>query len=413
MRRREFIAGLSSAVALPLSARAQQPKMPVVGFLSLGAPEGVGIAAPSFRKGLNETGFIEDRSVTIEYRFANNAGTERLAELAADLVGRRVTVIAASGLGEAIAAKAATATIPIVFRTSNDPVRYGLVASFNRPGGNVTGIYDIGRDLAGKRLGLLRELLTAASRFAALVEPGGRATESTVAEVTAAASAIGSSIEVITASTNREIDTAFANLVQKRIDALWVSTNALFASRRGQLVTLAAYHRMPAIYPERGYAEAGGLMSYGPRFPGQFSSSRHLYRAHPQGRETIRPAGDAADQVRVGHQPQDRQGDRPRNSRDAAHACRRRDRMIGRRYFITLLGTAAAWPVAARSQQGDRVRRIGVLMGGDENDPVWKARHSALTQALAGLGWTDGRNMRMDARWGGADINRLGLHPSV
>jgi putative ABC transport system substrate-binding protein len=140
-----------------------------------------------------------------------------------------------------------------------DPVRYGLVASFNRPGGNVTGIYDIGRDLAGKRLGLLRELLPAASRFAALVEPGGRATESTVADVTAAASAIGSSIEVI----NREIDTAFASLVQKRVDALWVSTNALFGSRRAQLVTLAAYHRMPAIYPQRSYTEVGGLMSYG------------------------------------------------------------------------------------------------------------------------------------------------------
>jgi putative ABC transport system substrate-binding protein len=184
--------------------------------------------------------------------------------LAADLVGRRVSVIAASGLGAAVAAKAATATIPIVFRTGNDPVQYGLVASLNRPGGNVTGINDIGRDLAGKRLGLLHELVPAASRFGALVSPGpGRVTESTVAEVTAAASAIGRSIEVITASTDREIDTAFASLVQKRIDALWVSTGALFASRRVQLVTLAAYHRLPTIYPRRLYAQVGGLMSYG------------------------------------------------------------------------------------------------------------------------------------------------------
>ena len=266
MRRRTFIAGIGSAAAAwPVVARAQQGALPVVGFLSVGPREGAGIDnLASFRKGLSETGFIEDRNVTIEYRFANNAGVERLTELAADLVGRRVTVIAAGGLGAAVAAKAATATIPIVFRTGNDPVQYGLVASFNRPGGNVTGINDIGRDLAGKRLGLLHELLPAASRFAALVEPGGgRVDESTVAEVTAAASAIGRSIEIITASTNREIDTAFASLVQKRIDALWVSTGAMFASRHAQLVTLAAYHRLPAIYPQRLYAEVGGLMSYG------------------------------------------------------------------------------------------------------------------------------------------------------
>ena len=247
MKRRQFIKLLAGAAAAwPLAARAQQPKMPVVGFLDDGAPEGP-VLDPSFRKGLNETGFIEDRNVTIEYRFANNAGVERLTELAADLVGRRVSVIAASGLGAAVAAKAATATIPIVFRTGNDPVQYGLVASLNRPGGNVTGINDIGRDLAGKRLGLLHELVPAASRFGALVPLVGRVTESTVAEVTAAASAIGRSIEVITASTDREIDTTFASLVQKRIDALWVSTGALFASRRVQLVTLAAYHRLPAI----------------------------------------------------------------------------------------------------------------------------------------------------------------------
>jgi len=264
MRRRTFIAGIGSAAAAwPVVARAQQGALPVVGFLSVGPREGAGIDnLASFRKGLSETGFIEDRNVTIEYRFANNSGVERLAELAADLVGRRVTVIAANGFGAAVAAKAATATIPIVFRTANDPVQYGLVASFNRPGGNVTGINDIGRDLAGKRLGLLHELLPGASRFAALVDPSlGRVTESTVADVTAAASAIGSSIEVITASTTREIATAFASTVQKRIAA--VSTSALFGSRRAQLVTLAAYHRMPAIYPQRSYTEVGGLMSYG------------------------------------------------------------------------------------------------------------------------------------------------------
>jgi putative ABC transport system substrate-binding protein len=240
--------------------------MPMVGFLSIGAPEGAGIDDPaSFRKGLSETGFIEGRNVAIEYRFANSAGAERLKELAADLVSRRVTVIVASGFSAAVAAKAATATIPIIFRTGNDPVP-GLVSSFNRPGGNVTGIHEISRDLGGKRLGLLHDLLPGASRFAALVEStssNSSAIESTVAEVAAAASAIGHSVEVITVSTNREIDTAFASLVPKRIDALWVSIGPLFASRRVQLVTLAAYHRLPAIYPQRVYAEVGGLMSYG------------------------------------------------------------------------------------------------------------------------------------------------------
>jgi putative tryptophan/tyrosine transport system substrate-binding protein len=265
MRRREFIAGLAGATAWPLVAPAQQPGLPVVGFLSVGPPGGPGIDSPaSFRRGLSETGYIEGRNVTIEYRFANNAGVQqRLTELAADLVDRRVTVIAASGLSAALAAKAATATIPIVFRTGNDPVQHGLVASFNRPGANVIGVNDIGVDLAAKRLGLLHELVPGASRFAAHVDPTSPATESTVVEATAAAMAIGRSIEVVTASTNREIDTAFASLVQKSIDALWVSTDVLFASRRAQLVTLAAYHRLPAIYPARVYAEVGGLMSYG------------------------------------------------------------------------------------------------------------------------------------------------------
>jgi putative ABC transport system substrate-binding protein len=264
VKRRTFIAGLGSAAAWPLAARAQQRGLPLVGFLSVGAPEGAGIDGPaSFRKGLSETGFIEDRNVTIEFRFANNSGVQRLTELAADLVDRRVTIIAASGLSAALAAKAATATIPIVFRTGNDPVQYGLVASFNRPGGNVTGINDVGRDLAAKRLGLLHDLLPGTSRFAALVDPTNPATESTISEVTAAALAIGRSIEVVTASTNREINTAFASLVQKSIDALWVSTDVLFANNRAQLVTLGAYHRLPTIYPGRVYAEVGGLMSYG------------------------------------------------------------------------------------------------------------------------------------------------------
>jgi putative tryptophan/tyrosine transport system substrate-binding protein len=236
MKRREFMTGLGSAAAWPVVARAQQAAMPVIGFLSVGAPGGPGFSEPtSFRKGLSETGFVEGRNVAIEYRWAD-AQYDRMPAMAAELVDRRVTVIAASGLIAALAAKAATATIPIVFRTGNDPVRYGLVASFNRPGSNVTGINDIGRDLAAKRIGLLHELLPGASRFAALVDPTNPATESTLAEVTAAASGIGCSIEVVTTTTSSEIDTAFASLVQKRIGALWVSTDSLFANHPVQLV---------------------------------------------------------------------------------------------------------------------------------------------------------------------------------
>ena len=261
MRRREFIAGLGSATAWPLAARGQQAAMPVIGFLVNRVRENAPNALAALRKGLSETGFVEGRNVTIEL-FANNA-TDRLPEVVADLVRRRVTVIAASGLAPALAAKSATATIPIVFRIGADPVRYGLVASLNRPGGNVTGVTDIGVDLGPKRLGLLHELLPRASRFAALVNPTNPATESRIAEVTAAALAIGRSVDVVPASTDREIDAAFASLVQKRIDALWVSSDALFINRRLQLTTLAAHHRLPAIYSNHDSVEVGGLMSYG------------------------------------------------------------------------------------------------------------------------------------------------------
>jgi putative ABC transport system substrate-binding protein len=222
MRRREFIAGLAGAATAagwPLAARAQQRAQPVVGFLMLGSRESSANVNAAFGKGLSETGFVEGRNVTIEYRFADIVN-DRLAELAADLVRRRVTVIFATSLPAAVAAKAATATIPIVFRTGADPVQYGLVASFNRPGGNVTGINDIGVELGPKRLGLLHDLLPGASRFAVLADPtgGGADTRPVITGIQAAAAAIGRPIEVITANTAREIDTAFASLVQKRVD---------------------------------------------------------------------------------------------------------------------------------------------------------------------------------------------------
>ena len=264
MRRREFITLLGGAAAAwPIAARAQQSAMPVVGYLYSGTPESSERFVAAFRAGLNEVGFFEGRNVAIEFRWAQN-DPGRLPELAADLVRRQVAVIATPGSTPAtLAAKAATMTIPIVFYSGGDPVRLGLVASFNLPGGNLTGITSMNAELGSKRLGLLHELLPGAARFAVLVQSNSPLTEAFVAEVRAAAAALGLHVEVLSASDNRDIDLAFTSLVQKRADALLVSSDVLFTSRRVQLVTLAVHHRVPAIYPFREDAEAGGLMSYG------------------------------------------------------------------------------------------------------------------------------------------------------
>jgi putative tryptophan/tyrosine transport system substrate-binding protein len=261
MRRRDFVTLLGGAAAgWPLAARAQQPAMPVIGFLYPGVPEASASQVAAFRKGLSEAGFVEGRNVAIEYRFAYDDNA-RLPELAADLVRRRVAVIAAPGsTAGALAAKAATTTIPIVFSTGGDPVQVGLVASLNRPGGNVTGIGSMNAELGPKRLGLLHELLPKAERFAALVSAR---TSLSVPDLQAAASAIGLPIEFLPAATNRDIEMAFATLVQKRVDGLLVQPTPLFDNRRVQLVTLAAHHRLPTMYAFRDHVEAGGLMSYG------------------------------------------------------------------------------------------------------------------------------------------------------
>ena len=266
LRRREFIAGLGGAAAAwSLATHAQRPAIPVIGWLSA-LLDANSLAA--FRKGLSETGYAEGRNLSIEYR-PTDGNPNRLPELAEDLVRRRVAVIVTPALAATRAAKATTETIPIVFRTGNDPVQYGLVASFNRPGGNVTGIYDINEELGGKRLGLLHDLLPAASHFA-LLKQNSAASESMIMGVRAGAAAIGRSFEVITATNDREIEAAFGTMVQNRIDALLVQPQVIFFNRRVQLATLATYHRLPAIYGWREHAESGGLMSYGPDLPDQF-----------------------------------------------------------------------------------------------------------------------------------------------
>jgi putative tryptophan/tyrosine transport system substrate-binding protein len=272
LRRREFVTLLGGAAAAwPLVARAQQPAMPVIGFLHIAFPGPYTQHLVAFRQGLKQSGYVEGQNVAIEYRWASNE-TDRLPELAADLVRRQVAlIVAAGGPPSALAARAATSTIPIVLVFGADPVRLGLVASLNRPGGNVTGISSMNNELSSKRLGLLHELLPGAARFGVLVNPDNPSiTESFVTELQTAASAIGRQIEVVTASTNGDIDTAFATLVKKRADALLISPDALFVTRRVQLITLAVRHALPALYHRRELAEAGGLMSYGSDLPNQY-----------------------------------------------------------------------------------------------------------------------------------------------
>jgi len=268
MRRRQFITLLCGAAAIgPLAARAQQGRLPVVGYLHAVSPEGQEANVAALRKGLGEHGLVEGRHFTIEYRFANNE-YNRLPELAADLVHREVAVIFALG-GSVMtqAAKDATTKIPIVFVQGQDPVAMGLVASLNRPGGNVTGIYLLASELGPKRLGLLKELVPAASRYALLVNPNDPATEPVVAGLRKAAASIGREIDVFAAGSIREIDQAFAELVRKGSDAIVVGNNSLLANRRVQIATLAAIHRLPAIYYTRQSVEVGGLMSYGADIP--------------------------------------------------------------------------------------------------------------------------------------------------
>jgi putative ABC transport system substrate-binding protein len=272
MKRRDFITLLGGAAApWPLAANAQQPAMPVIGFLhSASAAAYTGLVA-AFRKGLGEAGYSEGQNVAIEFRWGEGRN-ERLPALAVELVRRQVAIIVTPGSTAAtLAAKAATTTIPIVFLSAVDPVKAGLVASLNRPGGNVTGVSDIGVQLAAKRLGLLHELLPGAARFALLVNPSNPGiTEPFVTEMQTAASVIGRQIEVVAASTDSDIDKAFATLVSKRADAFLVSTDALFVTRRVQLVTLAARHAVPAMYFRHEFADAGGLMSYGSNLADQF-----------------------------------------------------------------------------------------------------------------------------------------------
>jgi putative ABC transport system substrate-binding protein len=262
LKRREFLSLLGAATAWPLAAPAQQPTMPVIGFLSTLSPSNMAANVMNeFRQGLKEAGFVEGQNVVIEYRWAEGH-YDRLPALAADLVHRRVAVIAATG-GEPSpqVVKAATQTIPVVFMANGDPVAAGLVASLNRPGGNLTGVTIFGMMAAGKRLDLLRQLMPKAGTIAYLMNPNNPNRE--FDNVQAAARSVGQQILVLNADGGREIDTAFATIAQQRVAALLVASDPLFFDRRDQLIALAARQAIPAIYYLRAFSEAGGLLSYG------------------------------------------------------------------------------------------------------------------------------------------------------
>jgi putative ABC transport system substrate-binding protein len=265
LRRREFITLLGGAAATwPLAARAQQPAMPVIGYLDIRSPYTLSDQLRAFRQGLKDTGYVEGENVAIEYRWAEDQ-FDRLPALAAELVRRRVAVIAtAGGPATALAAKAVTATTPIVFIVGQDPVRLGLVASLGRPGGNLTGVNFLISELTAKRLGLLRELVPGAARIAVLVNPANTTNaETTLRDVEPAARAMGLQIQILKASTSPEIEAAFATFVRERPDALFVGNDAFLSSRSVQLVHLATLHKIPATYALRETVEVGGLMSYG------------------------------------------------------------------------------------------------------------------------------------------------------
>jgi putative ABC transport system substrate-binding protein len=287
MRRRDFITLLGGAAAWPLAARAQQPAVPVIGYLDGLSPGETGDLAAMFSQGLAEAGYVEGRNVAIEFHWAEGR-FDRLPALAADLVRRRVAVIFTRGAGRsALAAKGATTTIPIVFATASDPIKLGLVASLNRPGGNITGATLFGHELGAKRLDLLHQLVPTAAIIGVLINPNNASAEIDTKEIELAASALGLRLVVVHASSAGEIDKAFASLAERRADALFVATDSFFGSRTDQIVELAARHRLPAVYGS-GAVRSGGLIGYS-----------------AQGEDAYRQAGVYAGRILKGEKPAD------------------------------------------------------------------------------------------------------------
>jgi putative ABC transport system substrate-binding protein len=286
--RRKFIAALGGATfAWPLAARAQQPTMPVIGFVNVASANGYAPLLSAFLKGLSETGYVDGRNVAIEYRWAEGR-TDRLPAMVTDLVDRQVAVIAATTTPAALAAKAATKTLPIVFTTADDPVQLGLVASLNQPGGNVTGVTQTNLEMAAKRLQILHELAPTVSVVALLVNPGNPVAAANIKELHAAARTLGLELHVLNASTERDLDGAFAKLIELRAGGLVIGGDPFFTSRIEQLAALTVRHAVPAIFQYREFTVAGGLLSYG-----------------TDATETYRIAGNYTGRVLKGDKPAD------------------------------------------------------------------------------------------------------------
>jgi putative ABC transport system substrate-binding protein len=289
MRRRDFITLLGgAATGWPLAAGAQQPAMPVIGYLNLGSPESDASRLTGLRRGLSQTGYVEGRNFVIEYRWAGNQ-VERLPALAAELVQLRVAVIVAAGSPPALAAKAATTSIPIVFGVGADPVQLGLVASLNRPGGNLTGFNAYSSELGAKGLALLHELIPSVATIGTLENPNSPVSQLMTRDMLAAAPVIGVKLQILKAGTDREIDAAFMNLVQARTGALLVSNDVFFNSRIEQLIALAARHAIPTMYSFREFVVAGGLISYGTSVIETYRQGRILKGEKPADLPVIQP----------------------------------------------------------------------------------------------------------------------------
>jgi len=337
--RRELLAALGGAAAWPLAARAQQPAMPVVGFLESRSPETIAERLRAFRQGLKETGYVEGENVGIDYRWAEGR-FDRLPALAAELVRRQVVVIVAANTPSALAAKAVTTTIPIVFNVAEDPVKLGLVASLARPGGNLTGANTFIGELAAKRLELLRELLPGVTRVTALVNPTGPLAEPALKDIEPAARAMGMQIKVLNASTSGEINAAFATISRERAEALFVAPDAFFNGRRVQLVNLAARDRIPAAYGNRDYVEVGGLMSYGSNQSDNYRqvgiyAGRILKGAKPADLPVVQST-----KVELVINAETRQATRPPRAADSARHRRRSDRIIT---FVCCSALVCSW----------------------------------------------------------------------
>src|SRR6516225_2122525 len=341
MRRRDFIKVIvGSATTWPFAVRAQQSAIPVIGFLGAGSAGPLAPQMAVFRQGLAEAGYLEGPNVAIEYRFAEGQ-YGRLSAMAEEMVRRQVAVIVAFPIPAAVAAKAATTTIPIVFNVAGDPVKLGLVAGLARPGGNATGVNSFLAELGAKHLGLLRELLPTATRVGLLVNPTNENVEGVTKDVVAAADTLRVQIDVVRASDSREIEAAFTTLVRNKADALLIGSDIFFRRRRVQLATFTTRHAIPAVMNVREFAEVGGLMSYGTDLTEVF-----------------------------------RQGS-------------------SRRAFITLLGAAAAWPLAARAQQPAKLPLVGVLVSASSPHPF----ADAFWRGLHALGYSEGQNIKVEFRY--------------